>query len=171
MNKFNINKAGNFNIYGEVIPINAFYGKVGNEFYYCLATSVKDVNDIRKNVPLVNGVLPLPVYVWHGEKYGFVLKWDYGRIASTIMEHATRKNAWNGGIKRDIAYGIGRTMREKSDFMTSVVRKHKSHAIKDGSTYAAKNRHKNVGEIPLDCGECVIARTFNTGRSFSKNDL
>ena len=34
MKKFNVNITGNFNIYGEVIPINAFYGKIGDVIYY-----------------------------------------------------------------------------------------------------------------------------------------
>ena len=171
MNKFNVNKAGNFNIYGEVIPLNAFYGKIDGKIYYCCITKYNDFLDISRSIFRINGVVPLPVYVWEGENNGFILDWDWGKIAQTIQEHATRKNAWNNGVKRDIAYGIGRTMSEKANFMTNINRKHKGHAMKDGSTYAEKHRHKNVGEIPLDCGGCIIARKFNTGRCFSKNDL
>lgn len=162
MKKFNVNIHGNFNIYGEVIPINAFYGKINDTIYYCCKTSQKDIDILRQKYPLVNNVLPLPIYIWQGEEYGFVLKLDYGKIAQTIYNHAEKSNAWNTGVKRDICYGIGRTLDEKTDFITQVVRNHKTKAIKDGSKYHAKHRHKNVGEIPLNVGECIISHTFNT---------
>ena len=157
MKKFNVNTQGNFNIYGEVIPLYAFYGKIDGQLYYCCDT-VKPQADS----PTVDGVIPLVVYVWECERTGWVRKIDWGKIAQTIYTHAEKNNAWNTGVKRDICYGMGRTMAEKTDFMTSVDRKHKVKSIKDGSKYYAKHRHPNKGEVPLNVGECIISRTFNT---------
>lgn len=167
MKKFHVNTSGNFNIYGEIIPINAFYGKIGDTLYYCCTTTKKEVEEIMDKLPLIDNVLPLPVYVWQGEINGFVLKWDYGTIAKTIYEQAEKRQAWNSGVKKDICYGMGKTIAEKESFMTHVTRKHKVNSIKDGSKYHAKHRHKNKGEIQLNIGECIISRTFNTGRSIS----
>lgn len=171
MKKFHVNIIGDFNIYGEIIPINAFYGKIDGKIYYCCITKYNDFLDISRNIPRINGVVPLPVYVWDGEVNGFILRWDWGKIAQTIQSYATHKNAWNNGIKKDVLYGMGNTLREKTAFISDVSRKHKSSVMKQGSSYHARQRHKNVGEIPLNVGECIISRTFNTGRSFSKNDL
>ena len=167
MKKFNINITGNFNIYGEIIPINAFYGKVGDTLYYYCLTSRKQFEEMKEKLPLVNGVLPLPVYVWEGEINGFILKWNYGKLAQTILEYADKNNAWNTGVKKDVLYGMGKSLAEKQNFISDVNRKHKNKYVKDGSKYHANHRHKNKGEIQLNIGECIISRTFNTGRSIS----
>lgn len=162
MKKFNVNINGNFNIYGEIIPINAFYGKIGNTLYYCC-----DTRKPSQDALTINGIIPLNVYVWQGDFYGWVRKVDYGIIAQTIYTHAEKNKAWNTGVKRDVCYGMGRTIAQKTNFMTQVTRNHKVKSIKDGSKYAANHRHKNKGEVPLNVGECIISRTFNTGRSIS----
>lgn len=166
MKKFHVNNTGNFNIYGEIIPIGAFYGKIGDKLYYYCQTSHAQIESIRKNVPLVDGILPLPVYIWEGELKGWVLQWDWGKIAHTIYTHAQKYNAWNDGVKKDMLYGMGKTIAEKRQFIETVNRKDRTKYVKEGSKYAAKHRHKNVGEIPLSYGECIISRTFNTMNTY-----
>ena len=156
MKKFNVNTTGNFNIYGEVIPINAFYGKIKDVLYYCCITTKKEIKELSEKLPLVDGVLPLQVYVWQGEINGFVLTWDYGKIAKTIFDHATKNNAWNTGVKRDVCYGMGNTIAQKQDFISSIDRKHKTKSIKAGSKYHAKHRNINIGEKRMCHGEQII---------------
>ena len=156
MKKFNVNINGNFNIYGEIIPINAFYGKIGDILYYCCDT-VKPPQDSLT----IDGIIPIAVYIWKGDFYGWVRTIDYGKIAQTIHTHAEKNNAWNTGVKRDVCYGMGKTIQQKTDFMSHVNKNKKTKSIKEGSKYYAKNRHKNEGEKPLNVGECIISRTFN----------
>lgn len=156
MKKFNVNISGNFNIYGEIIPINAFYGKIDNTLYYYCKTSKKDILKFKEVYPMVDGVLPLPVYIWQGGAVGFVLKLDYGKIAKTIYDQATKRNAWNNGVKRDICYGMGKTIAEKTNFMTNVDRKYKTKSIKAGSKYHAERRNINKGQKRMEHGEQIL---------------
>ena len=160
MKKFNVN-IGNFNIYGQILPIGSFYGKIGDVLYYTCETTRKDILER----PKVNGVRPIWLYVWRGEINGFILELHYDKLAQIIFDHAEKNNAWNNGVKKDVCYGMGKTLNEKTEFISDVTRKFKGHSMKDGAKYHASQRNKNKGEIPLNCGECIIARTFNTGRS------
>lgn len=61
-----------------------------------------------------------------------------------------------GGMKR-------MTHEEDIEFSNNCVRKFKGHGMRQ------RPGGKNVGEIPLSSGECIIARTFNTGNMLSYN--